>query len=228
MARHTQLTFSGDVTWTQISPDGELLAYVERSRLFVQDLTGGTVIEITPIGSSVSSLRWSPDGAALLFSGADTTQRRVTVTYPRLGGTPRPLPRISPFVVWSPDGVQVAQWWQAVPNDINPIRFTTLGTGDTSFVSIPDSLGFFHGDWSPNGRFIALKAVIPSTGSEALWTVAVDGSGWHRLVQDSGMSAPIWSPSGDAVYYVRGDELLKVRVGSDGASHKCKRRYFLA
>jgi serine/threonine-protein kinase len=60
--RHTQLTFSGNVTWTEISPDGELLAYVEQgdpNRLFVKDLAGGTVIETAAIGTSAASLRWS-------------------------------------------------------------------------------------------------------------------------------------------------------------------------
>jgi DNA-binding SARP family transcriptional activator/tRNA A-37 threonylcarbamoyl transferase component Bud32 len=117
-ARHTQLTFSGNVTHAEISPDGELLAYVEQgdpSRLFVKDLTGGTVIDVAAIGSAlgtVGSLRWSPDGASLLFAGFDSTGRNVTVTYPRLGGPPRPLSGVIAYVVWAPDGSQVAHWLQ--------------------------------------------------------------------------------------------------------------------
>jgi Tol biopolymer transport system component len=45
----------------------------------------------------------------------------------------------------------------------------------------------------------------------------VDGAGWHRLVQDTVLLAgPRWSPSADAVYYLRGDELRKLRVAPDG------------
>jgi serine/threonine-protein kinase len=217
--RHTQLTFSGNVTQAEISPDGELLAYVEKgdtNRLFVQDLTGGTVIPIAPIGESVSSLQWSPDGSSLLFVGQDTTQRWVAVTYPRLGGPPRRLPHTTDYTIWAPDGSQVASWWQGTRR----IAFTTLATGDTSSsVGLPDSIGTFwlNGDWSPNGRFIALSSNVASPESWLLWTVAVDGSGWHRLVQDAvSLSGPRWSPSGHAVYYLRQDELRKVRVAPDG------------
>jgi Tol biopolymer transport system component len=223
--RHTQLTFSGSVTQAEISPDGELLAYVEKgetNRLFVQDLTGGTVIQIARIGEWVGSLRWSPDGSSLLFRGADSAQEFVALTYPRLGGTPRPLPRDpdeTTYTIWAPDGSQVASWSQVTLDGINRITFTTLATGDTSSVGIPDSVGPFllNGDWSPNGRFIGLSSNVASPESWLLWTVAVDGSGWHRLVQDTVvLSAPRWSPLGDAVFHIRGDELRKVRVAPDG------------
>ncbi len=221
-ARHTQLTFSGNVTHAEISPDGELLAYVEQgdpSRLFVKDLTGGTVIDVAAVGSSVGSLRWSPDGASLLFAGFDSTGRNVTVTYPRLGGPPRLLSGVVAYVVWAPDGSEVAHWWQGRPDGNNPIRLTTLATHDTSLVDTPDSIGAFlySGDWSPNGGFIALAASVESPPDFRLWTAGVDGAGWHRLVQDTVMLAgPRWSPSGDAVYYLRGDELRKVSVAPDG------------
>jgi serine/threonine-protein kinase len=218
-ARHTQLTFSGNVIQTEISPDGDLLAYVEQddpSRLFVKDLTGGTVIEIAAIGV-VGSLRWSPDGAALLFAGFDSTGRNVTVTYPRLGGPPRPLSGVVAYVAWASDGSQVAHWREGSADGVNPIRFTKLAMDDTFSVETPDSVGAFlySGDWSPNGRFIALVSSVQS--SYHLWTVAVDGSGWQRLVRDTVMLAgPRWAPSGGAVYYLRGDELRKVRVAPDG------------
>jgi serine/threonine-protein kinase len=224
-ARHTQLTFSGNVTHAEISPDGELLAYVEQgdpSRLFVKDLTGGTVIDVAAIRSSIGalgSLRWSPDGASLLYAGFDSTGRNVTVTYPRLGGPPRQLSGVVAYVVWSPDGSQVAHWLQGGPDGRNPIRLTTLATHDTGSVETPDSIGAFlySGDWSPRGGFIALASSEQSPPSYQLWTVALEGTGSHRLVQDTVLLAgPRWSPTGDAVYYLRGDELRKLRVAPDG------------
>ncbi|UCF40475.1 MAG: protein kinase, partial [Gemmatimonadota bacterium] len=199
-ARHTQLTFSGNVTQTEISPSGELLAYVEKGapgRLFVKDLTGGTVIETAAIGF-VGSLRWSPDGAALLFAGFDSTGRSVTVTYPRLGGPPRPIAGVTAYVVWAPDGSQVAHWKQGSVDGVNPIRFTTLATHDTGSVETPDSVVAFlySGDWSPSGRFIALASGGESPADFSLWTVGVNGSGWQRLVEDTVMLAgPRWSPT---------------------------------
>ena len=51
----------------------------------------------------------------------------------------------------------------------------------------------------------------------SLWTVGADGSGWRRLVEDTvAIIGPRWSPSSDAVYYMRGDELRRVDVNSHG------------
>ncbi len=221
-ARFTQLTFSGRVLRAEISPNGDLLAYVEDgepTRLLVRDLTGERSIEIANF-EWVNSLRWSPDGSSLLLSGRDSTGQ-VAAVYPRLGGTRREVPKLGTYGAWSPDGSRVA-WWQGARG----IVMTTLTTGDTSRVSAPASVMWLHaGDWSPNGRLIALCAADSTVGHSMLWTGAVDGSGWRRLVSDTvGLSPPRWSPGGDAVYYLRGgiqgdspgNELLKIRVTPEG------------
>ncbi|NIR45725.1 MAG: hypothetical protein GWN99_15095 [Gemmatimonadetes bacterium] len=219
-ARFTQLTFSGNVIWAEISPDGELLAYVEDgkpSRLLVRDLTGERAIEIASFVYALD-LRWSPDGSSLLFGYADTTRGWVTEVYPRLGGVPRVLPIATHHHAWSPDGSQIAQWNQSWPRRINPIVLTTLATGDTSWVSTPDSIEFLlNGNWSPDGSSIALLSLEPSVAKAKLWTVALDGSVWHQLVTETGgLSPPRWSRRGDAVYYLHGNELRKLRVTPEG------------
>ncbi len=116
---------------------------------------------------------------------------------------------------WSPDGSQIAQWNQSWPSGI---VLTMLATGDTSRVSTLDSIEFLlNGNWSPDGRFIALLSLEPTEEKAMLWSVALDGSGWHQLVTETGaLSPPRWSRSGDAVYYLRGDELRKLRVTPEG------------
>ncbi len=218
--RHTQLTFSGQIVNGEISPNGELLAHVARvadtMKLLVRDLAGGTTLEIGSVGE-VFALRWSPDGTQLLFTGEMEGQWRGYVV-PRFGGTPRSLPRgFSQYAVWSPDGAQVAQWFQARPQGLHHIWFTDLATQDTDSIVLPGSITFLgHGDWSPNGEWITF---FSTSGTHAtLWTVAVDGSGLYEVMEDPSMivSSPQWSSSGDAIYYNRADELRKVAVSRDG------------
>ena len=221
-ARHSQLTFEGTVIEAELSPSGELLAYISQlhdtQQLLVRDLKGGTTVKLAQLGAVHGSLRWSPDGSVLLYAGLDSVGQYVTETFPRLGGTPRPLPRWGAFAAWSPNGARLAQWLGGAGQPRHRIFLTTLATGDTSAVAVLDSVGFIaSGDWSPTGSWLALLATSESRARWGLWTVAVDGSGWQRVVEDSvPLSPPRWSPSGDGVYYLRGNELRRIRVTSNG------------
>src|SRR5438067_9618644 len=88
-AHHSQLTFEGRVIDAEISPSGELVAYIsqlgDRQQLLVRDLKGGTTVLLARLGSWHGSLRWSPDGSQLLYAGADSASQFVTEAFPRLG-----------------------------------------------------------------------------------------------------------------------------------------------
>ena len=222
VSRYFQLTFSGTVERAQISPDGQLLAYVDGGddrHLRLRDIESGSVISLASIGNPVHSLRWSPDGARLLFVGFDSTGQWKAVEYPRLGGSPRPLRIPSGWVaqhaIWSPDASRIASWHLAADS----LLITDLATGHSIAFPLPDSVGqtFHSGDWSPNGDWIALGVISASPPSMSLWTVSSDGARWRQLVRDTvPLMGPRWSPSSDAVYYIRGDELRKATVGPDG------------
>ena len=223
VSRFSQLTFSGSVRRAQISPDGRLLAYVDgvdARFLRLKDVEAGTVIDLSPVGDRVFSLRWSPDGARLLFMGADSAGGWTAVEFPRLGGSPRPL-RIASLwrathTIWSPSGSQIASWDNAADSAL--IREVATGRIVTAFP-LPDSVGtsFLPGDWSPDGSRIALAVVSLSPPTMSLWTVGADGVGWRQLVSDTvALMGPRWSPSSDAVYYIRNDELRRIDVGPDG------------
>jgi serine/threonine-protein kinase len=219
VSRHTQLTFVGDVQREEISPDGQLLAYIEQGdslRLFVKDLSGGSVIPIASLGP-YDMIRWSPDGASLFHLGHDAGEWRARLL-PRFGGTPRPLPA-PPFAqtgVLSPDGSQLAAWGQPPET---PIVITTLATGATRSINTPESLGFrVEGDWSPDGHLLALLAVARSETRYTLVAGEVVDTRWHVLVSDTlPLSPPRWAPNSDALYFLHdGSELRKVGVATNG------------
>jgi serine/threonine-protein kinase len=214
--RHSQVTFVGTVQQQEISPDGQLLAYVERGdslRLFVQDLTGGSIIPIATLSNTWEKIRWSPDGTSILHF-----MRRgewMAELLPRLGGQPRPVPSRGSFGVLSPDGVHLASWF---PNPESPITLTTLGTNTKRQIVVPKEVGFkFDGDWSPDGHFIALHCNSAAGDNWMLWIGDLRTEKWYRLLADTlSISSPRWSAAGQGLYYLHQNELRKILTTPDG------------
>src|SRR5439155_1394185 len=171
-ARHSQLTFEGTVIEAELSPSGELLAYISQlhdtQQLLVRDLKGGTTVKLAQLGAVHGSLRWSPDGSVLLYAGLDSVGQYVTETFPRLGGTPRPLPR------WgaSGDGVYYLRG-----NELRRIRVTSNGRPDGVPGAVQTGL-----QWSGSGGVSITAdggklAYIRSIGSSNLWLATTDHPG---------------------------------------------------
>ena len=182
----------------------------------MKDLTGGSTIPIAALGSDVGTVRWSPDGSSIIFAGTDSSGKIVRSMFPRLGGTPRPLPGSRSdttagwYAVLSPDGSRLAAWYAFSEA---PIVITTLESGTTRRVDIPDSLGFpDEGDWSPTGRSIALLSYAKTGTRWTLSSVDLGTGDWHTVVSDSvPLSPPRWSHAGDALYYLRdSNELYRI------------------
>ncbi len=222
-AQRRQLTFDGEVQLSAISPDGSLLAYVatglDTDRLLVRDLAGGSTIKLAALGpGGLDYLKWSPNGSSLLFAGEDSTGQIVGLIYPRLGGAPSLSPCGRNRAVWSPDGTGLTCWGTV---QRSRVTFVNLATLDTSSIPPPDSVGAHgSGQWSPTGEFFALaNHVFGPPERDEIWTVRRGASTWRRLVPDLvGLGDLVWSPTGDAVYYLIGDKLGKIGVRSDGTA----------
>ena len=105
----------------RISPDGQWIAYVQRSldrlengyktNIWLAPTGGGKPVRVTR-GGKDSQPRWSPDGTTLAFVSARNEKPQVyllPVNAP--GGEPRPLTEATngaTFPAWSPDGTQIA------------------------------------------------------------------------------------------------------------------------
>src|SRR5262249_32945934 len=58
-----------------------------------------------------------------------------------------------------------------------------------------------------------LFVTIEQDNRMSLWIVKPDGSAQQRLVEEEVFS-PRWGPRGDAIYYLKGDALWKIRLSS--------------
>jgi Tol biopolymer transport system component len=220
-ATHRQITFSGNVSAPAISPDGKFIAYAmgpdSAQRVVVQDLAGGQPLDVY-MGRYVRAVTWSPDGSELAF-GAGTSPslfEAALMIVPRLGGTPRRLNAPSRLIAWSPDGARIA----SAATTTNSISITAKATGEMTQIRLGGSFAFVSGlHWDPSGRRLAFTTA--GGGEEStLWVIGVDGTGQRQVLeQQSIISSPRWSGSGDAIYFVKATqgrtELWKVAVDED-------------
>ena len=105
----------------QISPDGEWVAYVVRSRdmeedksntqVFMVATSGGEPIPMTDKETSASDPQWSPDGNFLSFTASKGKDAKTQIwTLNRLGGEAVQLTDVIQGVgdyAWSPDGTRL-------------------------------------------------------------------------------------------------------------------------
>jgi dipeptidyl aminopeptidase/acylaminoacyl peptidase len=105
----------------QISPDGQLVAYVRvsvdrannryRRAIYLAPTAGGTPRRFTAGTRQDRQPRWSPDGAALAFVSTRDDERGQIYLIARDGGEARQitaLPNGASDPVWHPDGTQLA------------------------------------------------------------------------------------------------------------------------
>ena len=226
LATHRQITFTGKVGLTSISPDGNFVAYTSQvspteTKMFVQDLTGGQPLEIfeAKYSRSFDEIRWSPDGSEILIS-AWSDSAAGTYIVPRLGGTPRKMLDLN-WACWSPDGRHLALN-RAMSK--KRIWFTNKITGDTTSISLKGNFEWLYEvDWSSAGNLLLYRT--KGQKRHTIWTITTDGSQQSEVVEDSvRLFSPRFSSKGDAIYYLRSQgqtkDLMKVKI--DATSGKTK------
>jgi eukaryotic-like serine/threonine-protein kinase len=199
--RHRQVTFSGSVYSTALSPDGRTLAYVsgkqnEAVQVFVRDIAGGQALEVWS-GQYTFDLAWSPDGAYVLVNGAGRTPGGLWLV-PRLGGTPRSIRPWGSNLAMSPDGSEIAV---ASQNEVG-FRIVPVAGGPTR----PAKLTGFR--WTLGLAWARSDLLTVLSGSDdnrwILWSVRPDGGDLRQLYSDVlPLQAACVSPTLDVVYAMR-------------------------
>ena len=208
-----QLTFVGDATMPEISPDGGFLAYVRRSAsgnsqaVWVQDLATGATIKVFE-DKGLNDLLWSPDGSELLLSAYNDSISSM-VLVPRLGGSHRRYPIVGEGhrSTWSPDGSKFAA------TGVGKVFFVDKKSGDTSSIAFDFSV--WNIDWSPNGEFLAFCGLNDSGWFISSYNLRTNAT--QRLVDSLQPMHVKWSASGNAIYFMTNKgtnppDFYKIRV----------------
>jgi Tol biopolymer transport system component len=215
----------GANSWPDWSRDGKLLAFVSNRSpggrdlpsISIRSLDTGKQEELYPRMTSLSRLRWSPDGRSILASGMDERGRGGLYRIDAQTGDVSPVVqsggrRIAWDCAWSPDGKTIYyEFGQG-------IRARDLRTGQEREIH-PDGRHFAP---SPDGRFLAVGRADPPTKSGVLEILALDSGQSRELLRVPEPSvfykALNWSADGRFLFFGNG-ELWRVAV-ENGASEK--------
>jgi serine/threonine protein kinase/Tol biopolymer transport system component len=216
---HKQLTFTGNAYNPAISPDGKFIAYVNyesprKQKVMIQDMASNQALELLTVERCLN-LQWMPDGSELSIWAKIDDSNQGTFILPRLGGTPRKL-EATPFLAWAPDGFQFAGLWQGSKK----MHIGDKSAGITKSIDLSLPFTWMRNiDWSPLGNLILLLTEGDEQQS-SIWTITPDGNKWNKVIEDNvPISSALWSPHGDAIFYLRGreqaKEIWKIPVSSD-------------
>ncbi len=222
--RPNQLTFNGRSWHPAISPDGDFVAFVDancrhmnidpcQNTLMVQETGSGRAVPVLSGAMTLSSPRWSHDGAALVVAGQLDSVRSGLFVVPRLGGSPRSIGGDGAFDT-HPMGDTVVSVQTRMGRNAEAL-FISLASGtvvDSVALPFRDA---FDISWSPNGRFLAV-----SMTDRRMMIVGRDGK-QTGVLAFPGRKMLRWNVRGDAVLEFRSapvkeDDLVRIPVNSNG------------
>ena len=215
--QHQQVTFTGDVELSALSPDGRTVAYVPGGfdRVLVRELSGGQPASIWT--GSVMGLSWLPDGSHLVVIGSN---RSVWIV-PRLGGTARRVGHPARMAAPSPDGAALA----LAADDLVGFYTLSLADGATRVVTLTGVGQVFAIDWHARTNRVVLTTSENDKKGWSAWSVASDGRDQFRLLTGNEfIRAMCSSPVSDVMYVLRDHrgsmDLLRVPMYPDPGAER--------
>ncbi|HJQ36678.1 MAG TPA: hypothetical protein VKB93_06035, partial [Thermoanaerobaculia bacterium] len=164
-----------------ISPDSKRLAWASLDQrantweLWTMPLAGGAKTRIAASPSILVDVRFTPDGASIVFTGYENTMRRV-YRVPASGGRAVPLTNQranQPSI--SPDGRTIACTYGFEESRQSHLALIDVASGRVKALDVEGSAY----RWLPDGK--ALSFVRSENGVSDLWLQALDGSAPRRL-----------------------------------------------
>src|SRR5467141_1474945 len=206
------LTNSGHVFLTRLSPDGKYLLLVSEENglqsLWLRHIpTGSNTQVVAPFATRYAGLTFSPDGDYIYFVRRDEEEQSIASLYlaPLLGGTPRLMIKdVDSPIAFSPDGQRFAYLHQHEDSSLMDLYLVHKdGSPDRAlFNHKPISTDSLTLTWSPDGKTILIPVVQP-TPNDFGGFVAVDAaSGEQKLAaaaKERGYFDPSWMPDGTGV-----------------------------
>ena len=164
---------------------------------------GSQRLQVTSAPVDPRELRWSPDGAQLLFVASSSVQGTAAMwVVSSQGGAPRRLlpddrePETEPS--WSPDGQKIV--FSRAPEGGNTPN-NTIGILDLAankVTPLTGSAGMTAPRWSPDGRWI----VVQSSDLLTMKLFNVQTQRWSVMYNGRGLVFPTWSSDSRFIFFV--------------------------
>jgi Tol biopolymer transport system component len=209
-----QITFDGQSTSGEISPDGKTVFFCtvgkDSTTFWLQKLGGGEPMALCRIPGDIdqSGGRWDPDGSRVLFvlvsDGQTDTSRSRLYEIRKEGGTPARLVRLGGCFAPSPDSRRIIgarQPWAG------RYALTDLRSRSRVECQVKERVGWLKNvDWGgPQGQLLFVEE-DKTTQVATLLAVDAGSSEVTALYKDSAgvtISNARWAPTQNAVYCLR-------------------------
>jgi eukaryotic-like serine/threonine-protein kinase len=197
-----------------VSPDGRRIAYSgvkdDNRDIWVLDLERGTRTRLSSDRANEFSPRWSADGRTIFYRvwvpGKDDLWRVGAD-----GGSAPEFLAEGSLVAPLPDGRSVVIAAEGKDRHDSNLYLRALTAGAESTPLLETEFDEDQPAVSPDGRWLAYRS--NESGEPEIFLQRLAGGGARRQASVGGGGNPMWGTRGDAVYYWRGNTLMKVLVG---------------
>jgi TolB protein len=192
-----QLTGERGISQSQIAFVSEDSEYQE---VFIADVLGENIRQITRHKSLTVSPKFSPDGRHLSYTSYHPGNPNLYVTNLEQGKTTRAIsrrPGLNLAPAWSPDGKTMAI---TLSKDGNPDLYLMNTRGDILNRLTRNAGINVSPSWSPDGEQLAF--VSDRSGSPQIYIMDMQTRRVRRITfQGNDNTEPSWSPKGDWIAY---------------------------
>jgi Tol biopolymer transport system component len=196
----------GKEWFPSLAPNSNLFVYArksgDQSRLFLQQVGGGTVLDLLPNsfeGDSQPAV--SPDGQQIAFRSERDGGGIFVMGL--MGDSVRRITDFGFNPAWSPDGKEILCATEEIKGprirrQTSQLYRVHLETGRRRLVHKGDAV---QPSWSPHGFRIAYWG-LSSPGRRMIWTIPADGGEAVQVTAGTSIDwNPVWSPDGRFLYF---------------------------
>jgi len=192
-----QLTGENGISRSQIAFVSEAEGFKE---VFVADVLGENIRQITRHKDLTVSPKFSPDGRQLAYTSYHPGNPNLYVTNLEAGKTTKAIsrrPGLNLAPAWSPDGKTMVI---TLSKDGNPDLYLMNTRGDVLDRLTKNAGINVSPSWSPDGKQIAF--VSDRSGRPHVYIMDLQTRGVRRITfQGNDNTEPSWSPKGDWIAY---------------------------
>lgn len=201
-----KLTFSGDVSFPIISPDGKSFAFVREENLFLQDINTGSSVRVNVNDQKTfGNLQFSPNSENLYFRNEKRTNASGEIfQVSRFGGVAKKIAEnVWSGIGFAPDGKQIS-FIRFYPNEAEwALLIKNLETGEEKKLAarkLPER--FYHSGfpaWSPDGKKISVVSQEKTSSALVFFSVETGQEEKIETQKLAQIEQTTWLPDGRAI-----------------------------